>query len=225
MRKCRVGVVIPAAGIGKRFGSNMPKQFLEIDGVPILQTTLQKFQACDAVDCIVVVSHADFIHEVDNLIKKNNFTKIVSIIRGGEHRQDSVWNGLKEIIKNDVEIILIHDAVRPFVTDEIIRKVITASQKFGAAVPAISLKDTIKISDGKGFLIDTLDRNKLFGVQTPQGFHKELIVKAFEKAFTDSYYATDEANLVERLGKKIRLVEGDYKNIKITTKEDIATSR
>ncbi len=221
MRKCKVGVVIPAAGIGKRFGSNKPKQFLEIDGIPILQITLQRFQACDAVDCIVVVSHADFINEVTDLVTKNDFTKIASIVNGGEHRQDSVWNGLKEIIKNDVEIILIHDAVRPFVTDELIKNVITASEKFGAAVPAVPLKDTIKVSDGKGFLIETLDRNKLFAVQTPQGFRKELIVKAFEKAYTDNYYATDDANLVERLGKKIKLIEGDYKNIKITTKEDL----
>ncbi|MDP2208475.1 MAG: 2-C-methyl-D-erythritol 4-phosphate cytidylyltransferase [Bacteroidota bacterium] len=221
MRKCKVGVVIPAAGIGRRLGSNKPKQFLEIDGIPILQITLQKFQACDAVDCIVVVSHADFIHEVTDLVKKNNFTKIASIVNGGEHRQDSVWNGLKEIIKNNVEIILIHDAVRPFVTDEIIKDVITASEKFGAAVPAVPLKDTIKVSDEKGFLIETLDRNKLFAIQTPQGFQKDLIVKAFEKAYVDNYYATDDANLVERLGEKIKLIEGDYKNIKITTKEDL----
>lgn len=221
MRNYKVGVVIPAAGIGKRLGSNKPKQFLEIDGIPILQITLQKFQACDAVDCVVVVSHADFINEVTDLVTKNNFTKIASIVNGGEHRQDSVWNGLKEIIKNDVEIILIHDAVRPFVTDEIIKNVITATENFGAAVPAIPLKDTIKVSDEKGFLIETLDREKLFAVQTPQGFRKDLIVKAFEKAYTDNYYATDDANLVERLGEKIRLVEGDYKNIKITTKEDL----
>lgn len=221
MRKCKVGVVIPAAGIGKRFGSNKPKQFLEIDGIPILQITLQKFQACDAIDCIVVVSHADFINEVTELIKKNNFTKISSIVKGGEHRQDSVWNGLKEIIKNDVEIILIHDAVRPFVTDALINNVINSSVKFGAAVPAVPLNDTIKVSDENGFLIETLDRTKLFAIQTPQGFRKDLILKAFEKAFNDKFYATDDANLVERSGEKIKIVEGDYKNIKITTKEDL----
>lgn len=221
MRKCKVGVVIPAAGIGKRFGSNMPKQFLEIDGIPILQITLQKFQACDAVDCIVVVSHADFIFEVTDLVKQNNFTKVTSIVNGGEHRQDSVWNGLKEIINNDVEIILIHDAVRPFVTDALIKNVINSSVKFGAAVPAVPLNDTIKVSDEKGFLIATLDRTKLFAIQTPQGFRKDLILKAFEKALIDNYYATDDASLVERLGEKIKIVEGDYKNIKITTKEDL----
>ncbi len=221
MRKCKVGVVIPAAGLGKRLGSNKPKQFIEIDGIPILQITLQRFQACDAVDCVVVVSQADFVNEVTNLVTKNNFTKITSIINGGEHRQDSVWNGLKEIIKNDVEIILVHDAVRPFVTDEIIKDVITAAETFGAAVPAVLSKDTIKVSDENGFLIETLDRNKLFAVQTPQGFRKELIIKAFEKAYTDNYYATDDANLVERLGQKIKLIAGDYKNIKITTKEDL----
>ncbi len=221
MRKCKVGVVIPAAGLGKRLGSNKPKQFIEINGIPILQITLQRFQACDAVDCVVVVSQADFVNEVTNLVTKNNFTKITSIINGGEHRQDSVWNGLKEIIKNDVEIILVHDAVRPFVTDEIIKDVITAAETFGAAVPAVLSKDTIKVSDENGFLIETLDRNKLFAVQTPQGFRKELIIKAFEKAYTDNYYATDDANLVERLGQKIKLIAGDYKNIKITTKEDL----
>ncbi len=221
MRKLKVGLVIPAAGIGKRFGSIKPKQFLEIDGIPILQITIQKFQTCDAVDSIVVVSHADFVSEVTDLVKKNLFTKILSVVIGGEHRQDSVWNGLKEIIKTDVDIILIHDAVRPFVSDELIKNVISASEKYGAAVPAIALNDTIKVSDTKGFIIETLDRNKLFAVQTPQGFRKDLIVKAYEKAYRNNYYATDDANLVERIGEKIKLVTGEIRNIKITTKDDL----
>jgi 2-C-methyl-D-erythritol 4-phosphate cytidylyltransferase len=220
-RKEKVGVIIPAGGLGKRFGSKNPKQFIEINGIPVLQQTLQKFQSCRAVDYIVVSSHPKYIKDVGKIIRRGKLTKIISVVPGGRQRQDSVWNALCEIVKHQPDIILIHDAVRPFVAGELILKIIQATKKYDAAVPALPLTDTIKISDGKGFLFNTPERENLFAVQTPQGFKTKIIVEAFERAISDGFYGTDDASLVERLGKKVKIVEGDYRNIKITTKEDI----
>lgn len=217
----KVGVVIPAGGIGKRFGSEIPKQLFEINGVPILKFTIQKFQVCSAIDAIVVVSHPNYIDDIRRWVQGENFSKIKSVVAGGEHRQDSVWNGIKEILKFDIDILLIHDGVRPFVSNELIQNVINAVNENEAAVPAVAPKDTIKISNGKGFLINTPDRNTLFAVQTPQGFKTKLIVGAYKKAYADKFYGTDDAGLVERLDVKIKIVEGEYTNIKITTKEDL----
>jgi 2-C-methyl-D-erythritol 4-phosphate cytidylyltransferase len=221
MKDLKVGIVIPAGGIGKRFGSDKPKQFLEINGMPILQLTIQKFQTCDAIDFIVVVSHTDFVEETQKLVYQNQFTKVKSIVVGGEHRQDSVWNGIKEILKFSVDIILIHDGVRPFVTNKLILDIINATEEYDAAVPGLAPKDTIKISDDNGFLVETPYRRLLYVVQTPQGFKTDLIVKAYEKAFYDKFYGTDDASLVERIDRKVKLVKGDYNNIKITTVEDL----
>ncbi|MDI6779644.1 MAG: 2-C-methyl-D-erythritol 4-phosphate cytidylyltransferase [Bacteroidota bacterium] len=221
MKDLKVGVVIPAGGIGKRFGSDKPKQFLEINGMPILQLTIQKFQTCDAIDFIVVVSHTDFVEETQKLVYQNQFTKVKSIVVGGEHRQDSVWNGIKEILIFSVDIILIHDGVRPFVTNKLILDIINATEEYDAAVPGLAPKDTIKISDDNGFLVETPYRQLLYAVQTPQGFKTDLIVKAYEKAFYDKFYGTDDASLIERLRRKVKLIEGDYRNIKITTKDDL----
>jgi 2-C-methyl-D-erythritol 4-phosphate cytidylyltransferase len=220
-KKEKVGVIIPAGGLGKRFGGEKPKQLVEINGVPVLQQTLQKFQTCPAVDFIVVSLHPKYITDVEKIIKRNKFTKIISVVSGGQQRQDSVWNAMREIVKHQPDIILIHDAVRPFVSGKLILKIIQAAKKYEAAVPTLASKDTIKISDGKGFLINTPDRNTLFAVQTPQGFKTKIIVDAFKKASADKFYGTDDASLVERLGKKVKIVEGEYRNIKITTKEDI----
>jgi 2-C-methyl-D-erythritol 4-phosphate cytidylyltransferase len=220
-KKEKVGVIIPAGGLGKRFGAKKPKQLVEISGVPILQQTLQKFQTCPAVDFIVLSSHPKYIKDVENIIKRNKFTKIISVVSGGQQRQDSVWNAVREIVKYQPDIILIHDAVRPFVSGKLILKIIQAAKKYEAAVPALPSKDTIKISDGKGFLINTPKRKNLFTVQTPQGFKTKVIIEAFQKAYADKFYGTDDSSLVERLGKKVKIVKGEYRNIKITTKEDI----
>jgi 2-C-methyl-D-erythritol 4-phosphate cytidylyltransferase len=216
----KVGVVIPSAGIGTRFGGEKPKQLIAINGIPILQLTIQKFQECDAVDFIVIASHFDYIDDIKQLVQSENLTKVKSVVVGGKHRQDSVWSGINEIVKFDVDILLIHDAVRPFVSNKIISNVIQAVKEYEVAIPAVAPKDTIKISDNEGFIITTPDRNILFAVQTPQGFKTKIIVEAFQKAYADKFYGTDDSSLVERLGKKVKIIEGDYRNIKITTKED-----
>jgi 2-C-methyl-D-erythritol 4-phosphate cytidylyltransferase len=220
-KKEKVGVVIPAGGLGKRFGVDKPKQFVEINGVTVLQQTLQKFQCCGAVDFIVVSSHPKYIKDVEKIIKRKKIEKVMCVVSGGRQRQDSVWNAVVEIVKYQPDIILIHDAVRPFVSRKLILKIIQAAKEFEAAVPALPSKDTIKISDGKGFLINTPERKNLFAVQTPQGFQTKIIVEAFERAIADGFHGTDDASLVERIRKKVKLVEGEYGNIKITTKEDI----
>jgi 2-C-methyl-D-erythritol 4-phosphate cytidylyltransferase len=216
----KVGVVIPSAGIGTRFGGEKPKQLIAINGIPILRLTIQKFQECDAVDFIVIASHFDYIDDIKQLVQSENLTKVKSVVVGGKHRQDSVWSGINEIVKFDVDILLIHDAVRPFVSNKIISNVIQAVKEYEVAIPAVAPKDTIKISDNEGFIITTPDRNILFAVQTPQGFKTKIIVEAFQKAYADKFYGTDDSSLVERLGKKVKIIEGDYRNIKITTKED-----
>jgi len=219
-KKDKVGVVIPAAGIGTRFGGEKPKQLIAINGIPILQLTIQKFQECDAIDFIVIAYHSDYFDDIKQLVQSENLTKVKSVVVGGKHRQDSVWSGINEIVKFDVDILLIHDAVRPFVSNKIISNVIQAVKEYEAAIPAVAPKDTIKISDDDGFFINTLDRNILFAVQTPQGFKTKIIIEAFQKAYADKFYGTDDSSLVERLGKKVKIVEGVYGNIKITTKED-----
>ena len=218
--KEKVGVVITAGGLGKRFGSKVPKQLVKINCVSILELTLQKFQNCSAVDFIVISSHSKYISHLEKIIFRKNFRKVKAVVSGGLQRQDSVWNAISCMLKYNPEIILIHDAVRPFVSNKIISNVIKAAREYEAAVPAVAPKDTIKISDKDGFVLNTPDRNILFAVQTPQGFKTKVIVEAFQKAYADKFYGTDDASLVERLGKKVKLVEGDYRNIKITTKED-----
>jgi len=213
------GVIIAAGGIGKRFGNDLPKQFIKINELTILEITLQKFQESEFINSIVLVSHIDYLSEAKKI--GHSYTKVKSIISGGEHRQDSVWRGIQELAKYNVDIILIHDAVRPYIKTDLINQVIKATQEFDAAVPAVPTIDTIKLSDNEGFLLKTLDRTQLFAVQTPQGFKKDLITQAYEKAMNENFYSTDDASLVERLGKKIKLVCGDYRNIKITTINDI----
>jgi len=217
----RIIVLIPAAGSGSRIGGKTSKQFLEIGGKAILLHTLERFQNCEVVDNIIVAVRHDALSDVGNIIAKNRITKVREIVIGGKHRQDSVFNALQKVQARPDDIILVHDAVRPFVTDTQIRDVVRACQRHKAAVLAVPVKDTVKQSDGQGFFEKTLDRTQLWLVQTPQAFRYDILVRAYERAYAEKYYATDDANLLERLGVKVKLVEGSYENIKITTPEDL----
>ena len=162
--------------------------------------------------------------EIKNLIKKYNL-KIKNIVFGGEKRQDSVYNGIKAIENaNNDDIILIHNAANPLVDEKTIKEVIKETKIHGAAVAAIKAKDTIKNVDENNFVIETLDRKKLWQMQTPQAMKYELAVKAFEQAYKDKFYATDDVALIERLGEKVKIVETNKENIKITTPEDLVTA-
>lgn len=217
--KLNVAAIIVAAGIGKRFGSDLPKQFLKLNDKTILQLSLEKFCYSNKISTIIVVAPSNYLLQTKQTIGRLNISKKIILVTGGKERQDSVWNGIQEAVKFSPNIILIHDAVRPLVSNTLIDKIVEAASIYKAAIPAVPLKDTIKVREGD-FLVKTLDRNFLYAVQTPQGFETSLLISAYENAFKAKYYSTDDANLVEKLGIKIKLVEGEYSNIKITTKED-----
>lgn len=217
----KVGVVIPAAGKGKRMGGGCSKQFLMLNDKPIIVHTLDCFQSYEEIDCIVIVADTSDINKLEDLVNKHNLTKVREVVAGGLERQDSVWNGIKSLRSQKPDFVLIHDAVRPFITHRLISSIVEAVNESSAAVAAVRLKDTVKISIDGIFISETPDRESLWLAQTPQAFDYILIYRAFEKAYQENFYGTDDASLVERIGVKIRLVEGSYRNIKITTPEDL----
>lgn len=216
----KIAVIIAAAGLGTRMDCNMPKQFLNLGGQSILTHTVNAFEKNEFIDEIVIVTNENYIDYCHKeLIEQCHFYKIKNIIPGGAERQDSIYNALKSI-NETVDYVLVHDGARPFVTQEIIGDVIVTMIEKGAAVAAVPVKDTIKEAEEGVFSI-TLQRSRLFSVQTPQGFSKELLLSAYEEAYKRNFYGTDDAVLVEKLGQKVYLVKGNYNNIKITTKEDL----
>jgi len=149
------------------------------------------------------------------------FEKVSKVIAGGLKRQDSVWEGLK-YLKSEDGLVMVHDGVRPFVSQEILEKSIQETSRSGATIASVPVKDTVKMASEQGEVIETLDRNALWAVQTPQTFNYDILKSAYEKAFKDRFYGTDDATLVERLGVKVKIIPGSYENIKITTPEDLA---
>lgn len=210
----RVSVIVVAAGKGKRFGGAKPYALLK--GKPILEWSLDAFEAHEDVAEVILVLRDDSRKKVYS----ERYTKIVSVVKGGEKRQDSVLSGFRQIDPAKAGIVLVHDGVRPLVSSELIGRIIEAVQEKEAVVPAVPLKDTVKRVDEQE-VKQTLEREKLFCVQTPQGFFYSVLKAAFDKAGEENFYGTDEAALVERIGKKVYVVQGDPKNIKITTPEDI----
>jgi len=213
----KVSAIIPAAGQGTRMGSSTPKQFLLLNGQPILHYTLRAFEACDWVNSVTLVVPAK---DIDEARKKWDYKIVKNIVEGGNERQDSVYNGFKAI-DADTDIVIVHDGVRPFVTPDLIRRSIEAAQQFGAVITAIPVNDTIKQVDDEDYVTRTVNRNGLWRVQTPQAFQYAILDQAFQKAVNDSYYGTDEASLLENAGIKLKIIERSELNIKITRKEDI----
>lgn len=215
----KLAVIIAAAGSGKRMGGGVPKQFLEIEGKTVLVKTAVAFSRNQYIDSIFVVTGKDYLETTNTLLK--DLEKFQGAVCGGSERQDSVMAGLK-ILPDDIEYVLVHDGARPFVTQEVIDRVIFDTVLTGAAIAAVPVKDTIKTIEAEGKTFEkTLDRSRLRSIQTPQGFEVKLLKSAYEAAFNSGFYGTDDAVLVERLGHKIYYSKGDYKNIKITTKEDM----
>jgi 2-C-methyl-D-erythritol 4-phosphate cytidylyltransferase len=210
----KVSVIVVAAGEGKRFGS--PKQSFLLKGKSILNWTLEKFEAHNEVREIVLVLR----DETRGVEYSEKYRKIIGIAQGGEKRQDSVLSGLNLIDPKKAEVVLIHDGVRPLVGTDLISRIIRAVKEKGAAIPVLPIEDTIKLVHQQE-VSRTLDRENLFRVQTPQGFIYPVLKQALEKAKEENFYGTDEASLIERTGRKVAVVQGDPKNIKITTPEDI----
>jgi len=215
----KVSAIIPAAGQGTRMGSSTPKQFLLLNGQPILHHTLRAFETCGLVNSVTLVMPKN---ELEQARKRwlENYNIVKNIVQGGKERQDSVHNGFKAI-DADTDIVIVHDGVRPFVTPDMIGRSIEEAQKFGAAITAIPVNDTIKQTDSEDFVTRTVDRNGLWRVQTPQAFQYAILAEAFQKAMNDSYYGTDEGSLLEYAGKKLKIIEGSELNIKITRPEDL----
>ncbi len=213
-----ISVVIPAAGAGKRMGSVQAKQFLELNGKPVLVHTLSRFQFSDIIDEIIVAVSDEYLPLMTAMKETESLSKVVQIVKGGAERQDSVWNGIQ---KSTGDVILVHDAVRPFISGATIRQVADAAVEFGSAIVAVRAKETIKLSDGGENILSTPERKNLWVAQTPQAFSRSILLEAFKGAQKEGFYGTDEAMLVERMGIKVRIVEGSYDNIKITTPEDL----
>ena len=213
-------VVIVSAGKGSRMKADINKQFLKIGDKEVIAHTIDKFYNNKNIEEIVIVIREDekeFFEE--NIINKYGYENI-KIAFGGKERHDSVYNGLKQVNKK-CEIVLIHDGARPFVTNEIIENSIECSKKHNSAIVGVPVKDTIKIVNENNNVVDTPNRSTLWSIQTPQVFDYSLIMKAHEKAKEDKYYGTDDSMLMEYLGYNVKVVEGSYNNIKITTPEDL----
>jgi len=209
-----VSVIIPAAGSGKRMkGFLKRKPFIHLCGKPVISHTLNVFKGIPAVKEIILVVNKKDLNQAKKYFRRG----IVKVIEGGSERKDSVYNGIKAIQK-DPDIILIHDGVRPFVTKAIITDSIKQAVRFGAAVVAVPVIPTIKSADKSGFVNKTLDRSRLWEIQTPQVFKRGIIIKAYKKL---KIHATDDAMLVEKMGRKVKIVMGSYNNIKITTPKDL----
>lgn len=210
----RASAIIVAAGAGTRFGE--PKQFAYLKGKPVLEWTLETFQAHPEVDSIVLVLPDD-----EGLKHyQMRYSKVVDCVRGGERRQDSVWQGFRLLDAAAPEVILVHDGARPLIGAELISRVIAAARADGAAVPVLAIEDTVKeVREGR--VAGTVDRTVLARAQTPQGFRFEVLKKALEAARRDRFYGTDEAALAERLGIPVTAVAGDPRNVKITTQVDM----
>lgn len=214
--------IIPGAGFGVRMKAEIPKQFLKLQGKPILAITLEKFNACSLVNDIILVVPAD---DVDfckkEIVKKYSLNKVIKVTAGGKRRQDSVRAGV-EAIKGSYDSVLIHDGVRPFVSQETIKNSIEALKKERAVITAIPAKDTVKKVDETGYVVKTYERKLLWLIQTPQVFRYDDISRAHVKAATEGWdEVTDDARLMEKMGIPVKIIPGSEDNIKVTTPHDL----
>ncbi|WP_054956086.1 2-C-methyl-D-erythritol 4-phosphate cytidylyltransferase [Paenibacillus dakarensis] len=212
------GVVIVAAGKGKRMGTRESKQFLQIEGRPIVVHTLDTFNQLPWLDEIVWVTGSGDVDRCKAWVKDYGLDKVSAVIPGGSERQESVYQGIKQM---NTEWVMIHDGVRPFVTREEIESCRETALREGAAVLGVPVKDTIKQVNGQGLITATPERHSLWAVQTPQAFRLSDLLEAHESAEREGFLGTDDAMLLERAGLPVAMAEGKYTNIKITTPEDL----
>lgn len=213
--------IIVAAGSGKRMNQELPKQFVKVGDKPLLAHTIERFELCPEIEEILLVAPEDYLAFCQQeIVDRYHFKKVRRIVAGGEHRQDSVWNGLK-VLANNTRLVVVHDGVRPFITSERISEGIKLCANCKAVITAIPVKDTVK-EVRQLEVIGTVDRQKLYLVQTPQFFDYQMLMKAYRKAQKEGKYYTDDSALVEALGEPVKVLEGSYDNIKVTTAEDLA---
>lgn len=211
-------VIIPAAGQGKRMGAGKNKLLLELNNIPILIHSLRVFEEDELCEGIILAISPQDEAEFKLLLKKHQVKKVLNLVPGGKERQDSIYNALKTV-KTD-GIILVHDAARPFILKEHIHRLLDTAQETGAAIIGVPAKDTMKTVRGH-MVMATVERSSLWAVQTPQAFRFSVLYKAYEQAEKDSFIGTDDSSLVERISHPVTIIEGDYDNIKLTTREDL----
>lgn len=218
--------IVLAAGRGKRMHSDVAKQYLLIYGKPVLYYSLKAFQESIVDEIILVTAESEISYCKKDIVEKYSFSKVTHIVAGGKERYHSVYNGLKAC--EEAELVLIHDGARPFLTDEIIQRNMEEAKTFGGCVTGMPVKDTIKIVDEEGFVKETPRRDLLWTIQTPQSFQYDKIKNAYdtffekEEVYCNQYSVTDDSMVAEIFGgMKVKLVEGSYNNIKITTPEDM----
>lgn len=211
--------IIPAGGKGTRVGTSVPKQYIKADGKELIAYTLEVFQKSKLIDEIIIAAGKSYFEKLHNIIKEYNFTKISRLIEGGIERQDSVFNALKASSANNKDLIVVHDAARPFLTEDILRSAINKAKLKGNAIVSIAARDTlIKVNK---FDSECVDRKNIYYVQTPQVFRYKILMDSMILAYKDNYISTDESTLIRRAGFKINFVEGSVINFKITTSADM----
>lgn len=230
-RKTNKGIaaIVPAAGLGKRFGGGKGKTLHILSGRPIIVRTLEAFEQCELVDKIVLVFREEELVSASRLIMRYGFTKVLKVVAGGRQRQDSVYNGLRAL-DGHATVVVVHDGARPLIDVSIINASIKALKNCDGVIAAVPVKDTIKEAtsgrvSGGVYVRTTPERGLLWAVQTPQTFRLNRLLEVHEKAAAEGYYSTDDAALIERYGGKVRIIMGSYRNIKITTPEDITVAK
>lgn len=215
--------IIPAAGTGVRMGGGIPKQFLSLEGVPIFVHTLRKFAASDAIDDIFLALRPEDMERAQTDVEREHLAKPVRLVGGGATRQETVARALAEAPPS-TEVVVVHDAVRPFVELALIQRVVEAARKDGAAILGIPSVDTVKQVERQSIL-GTIPRERIVLAQTPQAFRYAIIQEAFARAAADEFAGTDESSLVERLGYPVTVLMGSDRNIKITKPSDLPLAR
>ena len=217
-----VTAIVLAAGRSSRMGGGINKQFLELLGKPLLYYSLAAFESCAVVEAVVLVRHPDYAKQAGEIVRQFGFRKVAAIVDGGAERQNSVWNGLARC-SPATEIVAVHDGARPLVTSTLIEATIQSARAKGTGIAATKVTDTIKEADENRSVLRTVDRTKLWAVQTPQTVQFSLLREAYAKVLADGIVVTDEAVAVERLGHSVCLVETPFLNLKVTTSNDLAT--
>jgi 2-C-methyl-D-erythritol 4-phosphate cytidylyltransferase len=226
----RIAAILPAAGLGTRMGAETPKQFLELDGTPILVHSVRRLASCTQVTDIILATRQDGIAALEERLRGEHLKQNLRVVRGGDSRQESVANALREV-PDSTEIVVVHDAVRPFVTVEQIGRVIEEARRCGAAILGIPAMDTVKevkrasLPEDVALITATIPRERVVLAQTPQAFQTKLLKEAFARAVADGINASDEAGVVERLGHDVHVVLGSERNIKITKPADMELAR
>lgn len=226
----RIAAILPAAGLGTRMGAETPKQFLELEGTPLVIHSVRRIASCPLVTDIIVATRGDVVDSLEERLRGESFMQTVRVVRGGDSRQDSVAAALQHV-GEDTEIVLVHDAVRPFVTREQIVRVIEEARRCQAAILGMPAMDTVKevkrasLPEDVALITATIPRERVVLAQTPQAFATKLLKEAFARAQADGVSASDEAGLIERMGRDVHVVLGSERNIKITKPADMDLAR